>query len=114
MGLSTVSEPTQTSRSTIARLKSELGYTQAGAQLVLHDLEESDPRIQSAFHEWLRSGALPAIVAEGYDVPRLMREHSMNIIAALLTLDWLLREPQRAISSLRKGHDRLTGRALKH
>ncbi len=25
--------------------------------------------------------------------------------AALLTLDWLLREPDKAVASLRKGHD---------
>ena len=32
----------------------------------------------------------------------------MNLIAALLTLHWLLREPNWASASLRKGHDRMS------
>jgi len=101
-----------TRRDIIGRLKSEFGYEQAGAQLVADDLEGSDPAVRRAFLEWLTSGRLPILSVEGFDVPKLMREHGMNVPAALLTLDWLLREPKAALASLRRGHDRVAGKAV--
>lgn len=32
----------------------------------------------------------------------------MNEVAGFLTLDWLLREPEKAIASLKKGHDTIS------
>ncbi len=34
-----------------------------------------------------------------------MELHKMNPIAAFLTLDWLIREPEQAIESLKHGYD---------
>lgn len=96
----------------ISSLQSASGYTQAGAELMADRIIASAPSVRKAFVEWLGSGTLPTLSVEGFDVPRLMREHSMNVVAALVTLDWLLREPKRAIASLRRGHDRVVGRAL--
>ncbi len=94
-------------QSLIPRLVSEFGYPQAGAQLVADKLENCSPEIQAAFWEWWNTGSLSEIQIEGYTIQRLMAEHHMKPIAAFLTLDWLQREPQKALVSLTKGHDQV-------
>ncbi|NJL54003.1 hypothetical protein HC928_01780 [bacterium] len=89
----------------IPRLMSELDYSYQGAQLVAVKLRQSAPEIQAAFGAWWEHGDIPEFEVESYSVERLMRQHGMNPIAALLTLDWLLREPAKALASLQRGHD---------
>lgn len=90
-----------------SRLAKEYGYPPDGARLIAKRLTVSAPSVQEAFRTWSISGAIPDLAVDGYTVPLLMEQHGMNPIAALLTLDWLLREPDRASDSLRKGHDRV-------
>ncbi len=93
----------------IPRLTSEYGYPQKGAQLVADKLVACSPSIVQAFERWWASGNLPDdFQVEGYSPQSLFNEHGMNPIAAFLTLDWLGREPEKALASLRKGHDRVT------
>ena len=40
-------------------------------------------------------------------IQRLIEQHNMKPIAAFLTLDWLSREPEAAIASLKCGYDRV-------
>ncbi len=89
----------------IARLESEFGYPSAGARLIADKLAAATPEVRAAFIDWWETGKLPAFAVEGYTANRLVEEHSMRPIAALLTLDWLIREPEQAKASLRKGHD---------
>ena len=89
------------------RLVSDFGYPRAGARTVARKLASSQPEIQKALENWWREEELPGLVVKGYDFRRLRDEHNMNPIAIFLTLDWLLREPQKAAASLRKGHDHL-------
>ncbi|PLS68089.1 MAG: hypothetical protein CV045_09900 [Cyanobacteria bacterium M5B4] len=91
----------------IPHLMSELGYSYQGAQLVVVKLRQSAPEIQAAFRVWWESGHIPELEVETYSVARLMQHHSMNPIAALLTLDWLIREPAKALASLQRGHDQV-------
>ena len=89
----------------IPQLMSELNYSYQGAQLVVVKLRQSAPEIQAAFTTWWQSGHIPELEVNSYNVERLMQHHSMNPIAALLTLDWLMREPAKALASLQRGHD---------
>jgi hypothetical protein len=91
----------------LPRLISEFHYPPKGAQLVAEKLSVSKPEIQSAFLYFWNTGELPLIEVEGYTVKQLETEHGMKPIAALLTLDWLLREPEKAKASLKRGHDRV-------
>jgi hypothetical protein len=90
----------------IPRLIDEFGYPEKGAKLVVGKLNTCNPAIQQAFWEWWQSGLVSEefLVAD-YSMERLMREHAMKPIAAFLTLDWLLREPDVAAQSLKRGHD---------
>jgi hypothetical protein len=91
------------------RLIREWGYPASGARLVADRISRLDTAVLEAFRQWWSSGNLPELTVAGYTVVRLMHEHGMNPIAALLTLDWLKREPAQALASLRSGHDQVVG-----
>lgn len=93
----------------VARLTSEFGYPPSGADLVANKVEGFRPETRRAFEAWWQSGEVPGLEAEGYTVARLVEERGLNPLAALLTLDWLLREPEAARAAVDRGHDRVTG-----
>lgn len=91
----------------IQRLTDEFGYPEKGASLVADKIVKLDTMLSSRFHGWWTEGIIEDVNIHGYSIERLQSEHGMNTIAAFLTLDWLLREPERATHSLRKGHDKI-------
>ena len=91
----------------IPRLEAEFGYPSQGAQSIANKLVQCTPIIQQVFLEYWGSGEIPGLIVEEFTAERLMKEHGMNLIAAMLTLDWLVREPEKAKVSLKKGHDRI-------
>lgn len=92
----------------IPRLGEEFGYPSVGAQMVAADLRACSPLIRAAFWQWWKRGVLDlGLQVEGYTLKRLAEEHGMNPIAAFLTLDWLVKEPEAALASLARGHDRI-------
>jgi hypothetical protein len=100
-----------TSAELMPRLLSDFRYPQPGAQLIASKLIACDLSIQKAFWEWWQSGVIPLkLEVAGFSMERLIREHEMKPIAAFLTLDWLLREPEKAKKSLQKGHDQVLPR----
>lgn len=92
------------------RLTNELGYPPSGAPLMADKIERLRPELHEAFGLWWSTGELPRVEVEGYTVARLVKEHNLNPLAALLTLDWLLREPEVAKAAIDRGHDRVRGR----
>ena len=95
------------------RLASEYGYPAAGATRVAEKLVACAPDVQGAFETWWNTRMWPDLSVQGYSVGRLIKEHDMNVVAALLTLDWLQREPEKALASLRKGHDAVSRASAK-
>lgn len=89
----------------IPRLISEFHYPPQGANIIAQKLVNCSPDLQNAFITFWETGEIPPLEVEGYTVERLVTEHGMKPIAALLTLDWLKREPEKAKASLIKGHD---------
>lgn len=87
------------------RLVQEFGYQPTGARVAASRLTELSGAVGEAFRMWWTKGIAPTIEVEGFTPERLHAEHNMNVIAALLTLDWLSRDPAAAKASLRKGHD---------
>ena len=72
---------------------------------IMPKLETASPIILRSLKKFLTDGVIDEIVLLGYSVEKLVNEHGMNELAAFLTLAWIIREPQEAIESLRKGHD---------
>jgi hypothetical protein len=89
----------------VSRLIGEFGYSSHAADITARELMAADPRIQEAFSHWWKTGEIVEFETEGYNVQRLADEHGMNPVAAYLTLDWLVKEPEAALASLKRGHD---------
>jgi hypothetical protein len=90
----------------ISRLVSGYGYSEHEAQQVAADLDTAAPAIQQAFEHWWKTGEVRLDTeVQGYTPQRLMDEYHFTPPNALLTMDWLLREPQQALSLLREGYD---------
>lgn len=68
-------------------------------------LGKMSPVIKKALVSFLENGNHEEIILLGYSVEKLVKEHGMNEYAAYATLDWIIREPERAVGSLKKGHD---------
>ena len=96
-----------TMESIMDRLTTEFDYPEQGSELVAQKILEMQPSLRSEFDQWWNTGIVPTLEIEGYSVAMLMSEHNMNPIAAFLTMDWLLREPEKAITSLERGHDQI-------
>ncbi len=90
----------------IDRLVSEFDYKDYEAPLIADNLLASSPVVQAVFEKWWRGGELDKrLEVQGYTLQRLMDEYALKPIGALLTMDWLIREPGKALAALAEGYD---------
>jgi len=99
--------------SLVARLMAEHGYPARGAELIAEQVLVATPAVRQAFAHWWETGDLPELSVEGYTAQRLIAEHGMNPVAAILTLDWIARDPTNAMAAVRRGHDRVSFRSTR-
>ena len=66
-------------------------------------IEKANKKIYNAVIDYIEKGIEPTISVEGYSCKQLMQQFNMSVIAALLTLDWLLREPELAKQAILDG-----------
>lgn len=80
------------------------GYDNRTANLVTPDLLSLATPLNVYFQNWLNDvQCIQDYSACGYSIFSLMKERGMNYPAAILTIDWLLKEPEKATASLKKG-----------
>lgn len=83
-------------------------YTSESAQnTLISNIEKMNPLLRISLEKVLKNKEAPEINLLGYTVETLKINHGMNEIAAYLTLDWILKEPDQALHSLEKGHDKV-------
>jgi len=80
-------------------------YPTKGAELLFNKYLAAAPEIKERLNDLFHAGSCSPFEIRGFSIASLMEGHHMNAIAALFTLDWLLREPEKAEKSLHKGHD---------
>ena len=80
-----------------------LGYTLLEAQIVSKRLSLADADVKEAAIEWIEKGILSSLTVEGWSIERLETEFGMNYLAAILTIDWLRKDPQAALAAIRDG-----------
>ena len=78
------------------------GYSKEAATLVASELIQIAPPLENHVKEWME-GRTPDFESLDYSISGLMVSRQMTYPAALLTMDWLLKEPTKAIESLKKG-----------
>lgn len=64
---------------------------------------KTDPIILRAFEAFIYEGTEPDLCIENYTCKGLMQEYGLSLTGALLTLDWLLREPEEAKQAIKDG-----------
>lgn len=89
---------------TIKQTLIERGYPEKAAILVAEKLTHISQNLKPALEAWLKEGKETEESAEGFSTSSLMaRQTGMTYPAALLSIDWLLREPQKAKAIIEKG-----------
>ena len=82
----------------------ERGYDEKAARMVLPDLLGLSEPLKSLLKAWLENEKQHSdYTVAGFSVSEMQKERGMNYPAALLTIDWLIKEPENAKKSLTKG-----------
>ncbi len=80
------------------------GYPEGAASQVAPKLAKLSGNLKEAASAWLETGAEPEVSSNGYSTKSLMKRFSgMTYPAALLTIDWLEREPEKAKKAIEAG-----------
>lgn len=79
------------------------GYTAKQAITVAAELEKIDWQLQKGLQIWLAEEKETDYLIEGVKLSELKQKFGMTYPAALLTMDWLIKEPELAMKSINKG-----------
>lgn len=80
------------------------GYPEKAAILVAQKLSDLTGSLKEVASVWLNTAEELEISSHGHSTTSLMKRHpGMTYPAALLTIDWLEREPKKAKSIIEKG-----------
>ena len=81
----------------------ERGYDENSARLVATELTMLHDPLDVYLEKWVQNKSdIMNYDANGYSVKQLMEERGMTYPAALLTMDWLIKEPDAAVASLKR------------
>ena len=81
----------------------ERGYPQKQAISIASDLQAIDPALQNGLQSWLADQTETDYLIEGFKLSDLKQKFDMTYPAALLTVDWLIKEPELAKKSIQRG-----------
>ena len=82
----------------------ERGYDEKSAQLVATELMALNKPLDTYLEKWIQNESdISDYGAHCYSIKQLMEERNMTYPAALLTMDWLMKEPDEAVASLKRG-----------
>lgn len=90
-------------RTEIIKKLREEGYPDFMLEKTADKIEVFNPDIATKFSEFCIQGTHPEIEIEGYNYKNLVEKFGMKSISAFITLDWLIREPEKAKEALSKG-----------
>lgn len=69
----------------------------------VNKIECMDERVKVAFEKWIDGNETPSLEIEGWNYDKLVANFKMRPVAAFLALDWLIRDPEKAIKALKRG-----------
>lgn len=87
----------------IAKKLASQGYNSKTASMVTAEIVKVDNRLNPLVEKWL-DGEEEDYTSQGYSIFGLMKSRGMTYPAALLTIDWLIKQPDAAKKSLEKGN----------
>ena len=83
----------------VSILINEYAYSDYVAEVTANDLLNIQPQLQPALQAWLDSRSFTNIEVQGFSINQLM-ERKYAFPSALISMDWLLTEPEVAINEL--------------
>lgn len=73
------------------------GYTEKRAVLLASECQNMSEELMPLFEKWLQDASLMEdFTTHGYSLLNMMHQRGMNYLAALLDVDWLIKEPEKA------------------
>ena len=81
----------------------ERGYPEKQAILVASNLQTLAPTSKAGLTSWLADQTETDYLIEGFKLSELKQKFDMTYPAALLTMDWLIKEPELAKKSIQRG-----------
>lgn len=79
------------------------GYTDKQINAVIDDLLAIDESLKEGFSLWIESEKETDYTIKGITLSKLKKKFGMTYLAALLTIDWVIKEPEKAIESINRG-----------
>lgn len=71
---------------------------------IAHKIENLSSQLKPAMNEWVKNESMPVVGVDGYSTASLMEKFKdMQYPAAILLLDWLLKDPETAKQAINKG-----------
>ena len=87
----------------IIELLVQRGYMENNAKLVAEEILTLHPSLQPLWEHWVNDPTVcDDFEAEGFSIRFFMEKQRMAYPAALLSVDWILKEPEAAVKSIKK------------
>ena len=77
------------------------GYNENSAELVANDLVKIDSNLVEALDKWLTEEKETEVECQGVSLKGIMQQYKMKYPAALLSIDWIYKEPEVALLRLK-------------
>jgi hypothetical protein len=78
-------------------------YNQIQADGVANELSQIDSQLIPLLEKWIKDDTETDYAVEGFSLIELKSLYKMSYPAALLTIDWLIKEPETASFAIKKG-----------
>lgn len=79
------------------------GYPEKAAYILAEDLFKISTELKPHLHSWMESGEEVDYSVEGFSIKGLMQKYQLQYPAALLSIDWLIKDPATAIAAINRG-----------
>lgn len=79
------------------------GYNDKQIKFVSEKLSSIDESLKECLNKWIDKNIMTEVNVSGISLKQLMAKYNMEYPAALLTMDWLKREPDKALKSIKRG-----------
>ena len=81
-------------------LVKELDYSDHVANITADDLLKIQPQLQPALQTWLDTRDIVNVEVLGFSIKQLMEQRDYTFPSALISMDWLLTDPEIAREEL--------------
>lgn len=87
----------------IIKILANKGYTERQAQVIGSDLAEISPKLELALQMWISKDIETDYIIDEFSIKGLMQKYNMKYPAALLSINWIIKEPEIAKAAIKRG-----------